>query len=106
MIERPGGQTEQISWEHCCQNLGSLCTNAKQKYGDRVMEEKEAQRYSCARHSRLVPQELCPTPSLVSRERVHRQAGVCDKDQGGNSLVFVLLPFPQDGDKIRVCAGS
>ena len=25
----------------CCQNLGSLCTNARQKYGDRVMEEKE-----------------------------------------------------------------
>ena len=86
--------------------ISALCTNAKQKYGDRVMEEKEARLYNSARHSRLVPQELCPTPSLVSRERVHSQAGVCDKDQGGNSLVFVLLQFPQDGNKIRVCAGS
>ena len=86
--------------------ISALCTNAKQKYGDRVMEEKEARLYSCARHSRLVPQELCPTPSLVSRERVHSQAGVCDKDQGSNRLVFILLQFPQDGNKIRVCAGS
>ena len=70
------------------------------------MEEKEALLYNSARHSRLVPQELCPTPSLVSRERVHSQAGDCDKDQGSNRLVFVLLQFPQDGDKIRVCAGS
>ena len=64
------------------------------------------QLYSCATHSRLVTQELCSTSSLVSKERVHSQAGVCDKDQGGNSLVFVLLQFPQDGNKIRVCAGS
>ena len=62
--------------------------------------------YSRATHSRLVTQELCSTSSLVSRERVHSQAGVCDKDQGSNSLVFVLLQFPQDGNKIRVCAGS
>ena len=28
-------------FSNCCQNLGSLCTSAKKKYGDRIMEEKE-----------------------------------------------------------------
>ena len=32
-------------------------------------------------HSRFVSQEPC-SPSLVSRERVYSQAGVCDEDQG------------------------
>ena len=63
------------------------------------MEEKEAQLYSCARHSRLVPQELCPTPSLVSRERVHSQARVCDKDQCGNSPVFFSCSFHRIGTR-------
>ena len=37
-------------------------------------------------HSRLAPQELCPRPPLVSRERLHSQVRLCDKDQG-------TLPF-------------
>ena len=63
------------------------------------MEEKEALLYNSARHSRLVPQELCPTPSLVSRERVHSQAGVCDKDQRGNSPVFFSCSFHRMGTR-------
>ena len=47
-------------------------------------------------HSRLMSQEPC-SPSLVSRERVYSQAGVCDKDQGSNSLVFFLPQFPKVG---------
>ena len=51
----------------CCQNLGSLCINAKKKYRDRVMEEKERVTLLLCQtkgeHSRLVPQELCPIPS-------------------------------------------
>ena len=47
----------------CCQNLGSLCANDKQKYGDRVMEEKERVALllceAKGEHCRLAPQELC-----------------------------------------------
>ena len=50
----------------CCQNLGSLCTNDKQKYRDRVMEEKERVALLLCQakgeHSRLALQELCPLP--------------------------------------------
>ena len=35
---------------------------------------------------RITPQVLCRL-SLVSRERLYSQAGVCDKDQGSSSLV-------------------
>ena len=41
------------------QNLGSLCTNTKQKYRDRVMKEKErVALFLCqekGEHSRIVP---------------------------------------------------
>ena len=46
--------------------------------------------------------------SLVSKERLYNQAGVCDNFQGSNSLVFCfLLQFQKDGDadKYRVCTG-
>ena len=33
----------------------------------------------------------------VSRERLHSHAGVCDKDQGSNSLVFFFLQFQKGG---------
>ena len=50
----------------CCQNLGCLCTNANQKYGDRVTEEKERVALllcqAKGKHSRLAPQGLCPLP--------------------------------------------
>lgn len=39
----------------CCPNLGSLCTNAEQKRGDRVSEEKE--RVALLRQAKLVKQE-------------------------------------------------
>lgn len=32
---------EFIPLYQCCQNLGCLCTNSNQKYGDQVTEEKE-----------------------------------------------------------------
>ena len=51
--------------KQCCQNLGFLFTNAKQKYGDRVMDEKERVTLLLCQvkreHSRLAPQELCPS---------------------------------------------
>ena len=50
----------------CCQNLGSLCTNDEQKYGDGVMEENERVALLLCQakgeHGRLAPQELCPLP--------------------------------------------
>lgn len=51
-------------------------------------------------YGRLVPQEPCPS-FLVSRERLYRQAGVCEKEQGRNSLVFSSA-----ADEMRVCARS
>ena len=41
--------------------------------------------------------------TLASRERLHSHAGVCDKDQGSNNLVFFSLQFHKGGvaDKIR-----
>ena len=64
--------------------------HAKQKYRDRITEEKErvalllclAKGDLEARASRTV------SPSLMSQERLHSQAGVCDKDQRSNSLHF------------------
>lgn len=76
-----------------CQNLGSLCTTAKQKYRNRIMEKERVASFLCqakGEHSRLVASRNVP-PSLVSREKLYSQAGVCDRDQGNNSLVFFLL---------------
>ena len=71
---------------------------------DRVIEEKErAALLLCqakGEDSRLVSQELY-FPSLVSRERLCSQAGVCDKDQGSNSLVF-FFQFPKMGLPTRL----
>ena len=77
-----------------------------QTNADRVIEEKErAALLLCqakGEDSRLVSQELC-FPSLVSRERLCSQAGVSDKDQGSNSLVFFFLPqFPKMGLPTRL----
>ena len=51
--------------QYCCQNLGSLCTSAKRKCGDRVTEEKERMALLLCQakgeHSRLA-QGLCPAP--------------------------------------------
>ena len=78
----------------CCQNLGCLCTNSNQKYGDQVTEEKEREALlhskAKGKHTRPVPQGLCPC--LVSRERLHGQEEVCDVDQGRNSHAFFCLP--------------
>ena len=94
--ERTYGELLHQSISNCCQHLGCLCTSAKQKYRDRITEEKEKVALLLCQakgeHSRLVPQELC-LPSLVCRERLHSQAGVYDKEQGSNSLVFFLLQF-------------
>ena len=61
---------------HCCQDLGWLCTSAKQKYGDRVIEKKKRVALLLCQgkgeYSRLAPQEPVP-PSLVSRERLYSQ---------------------------------
>ena len=50
--------------QYCCQNLGSLCTSAKRKCGDRVTEEKEGVALALCQvngeHSRFMPQELRP----------------------------------------------
>ena len=50
----------------CCQNLGSLCTDVEQIYGDKVMEERERVAlflFEAKReHSWLAPQELCLLP--------------------------------------------
>jgi len=58
-------------------------------------------------HRRLVPQKLCPL-SLVSRERLYSQAGVCDKDEGSDSPALFLLQFSKGGlaVKVRVYAAS
>ena len=59
----------------------------------RIMEKERVALLPCqamGEHRRLAPQKLCPL-SLVSRERLHSQAGVCDKDEGSDSLVFFLL---------------
>ena len=53
-------------------------------------------------HSRLVPQELCISPWWIGRS----QAGLCDKDQGSNSLSS--LEFQKGGiaDKIMGFLGG
>ena len=63
-----------------CQNLGSRCTDAKQKYRGRVMEEKEKValflRQTKWKHNRLAPQELCPTPWWIGRGCIVRKGYV------------------------------
>ena len=59
-----------------CQNHGSLCTNAKQKYGDRVMEEKERVALLFCQGKGGTQQDSVSStvpPSLLSRERCVRQ---------------------------------
>ena len=78
-----------------CQNTGSLYTNAKMRYGDRVLEEKGwlytlpgKKGTQQASASRNVP------PSLGNRERSYSWvlwSGVFGKDQGSNSLAFFFL---------------
>ena len=67
-----GCRIRSVKWRKCCRNLGCLCTNAKQKYGDRVMEERERVALlfwqAMGELRRLAPQKLCP-PSL-NRERL------------------------------------
>ena len=61
---------------------------------DTVMEDEErVTLFLCqtkGEHSMLMPQELCPH-SLVNKERLSNQEGVCDKSQGSNSLAFFFL---------------
>ena len=61
----------------CWPNLGSLCTKAKQKYRDRVMEEKKRVALSVGQvkgeHSGIAPQELCPLSLVVGRGYKVRQ---------------------------------
>ena len=45
---------------------------------------------------RITPQVLCRL-SLVSRERLYSQAGVCDKTQGSHSLGFFVLQLQKGG---------
>ena len=70
-----------------CQNLGSLCPNVKQQYGDRVTEKSGFITWlGKGEHSRLAPQDhLLPPIPLVIRERSHSQAGECDQDRGSHS---------------------
>ena len=55
----------------------TLYSNAKQKYGDRAIDEKERMALLLCQakwgHDRLMPQDCAPLP--VSRERLNSQAG-------------------------------
>ena len=87
-----------------------LCTNARQNYGDRVMEEKErVALLLCQAKGELSKQASASrtaVPSLVSRERFYSQAGEWGKDQGSNNLAFFfLLQFQKGGVADRLgCA--
>jgi len=37
----------------CCRNLGSLCSSAKQKYGDRVLEKERVALFAKQRENTL-----------------------------------------------------
>ena len=82
-----GNETYTFVWG-CCQSLGSFCTNAKQKYRDRVMEEIERVALflyqAKEEHSRLVPQELCPPPCCIG-EATQSGSNPC---QEGSSLLL------------------
>ena len=67
-----------VLW-NCCQTLGSLCTSAEQKYGDRAMEKEVMALFLCQakrEHSRLMPQELHFPPWRIGRGYVVRQGCV------------------------------
>lgn len=78
---------------YCWQDLGPLCISAKQKYRDRVVEEKERVAFFLSQakgeRSRLGPQERCP--SLLSRESCFSQAGLT-RVKALRVLQFFLLP--------------
>ena len=77
-----------------CQNLDSLCTDANQKHGDRVMAKEieacflwQAER----EHSRLVPQELYSSPWILGRGYA-RSPG----EGNGNPLQYSCLEKSMD----------
>ena len=77
----------------------SLCTDANQKYGDRDFGGRERWVYFSARqkgrHSKLVPQELCPSPSGIGEDFIcgARSPRVYDKDQSSEGLAFFFLNY-------------
>ena len=98
-----GCRIRSVKWRKCCPNLGCLCTAAKQKYGDRVMEKERVALFLCqanGEHRRLVPQKLSP-PSL-NRERLGSQTGVSGNYQGRNSLHSFRFQNGGGADRIRV----
>ena len=78
------------------------------------MEEKEkVALFLCqakGKHSRLVPQELCPLPWGIGRGYIVRTQlpELCDKDQGSKVLHSSSAKFQKGGvvNKIRVCVRS
>ena len=76
----------------CCQNLSFLCTNAKQKNGGGVTEERVALLLWQAKgeHSRLVPQEPVPSFWSVGRGYIDRQEYVI-RNKAVTALYFLLL---------------
>ena len=89
---RPG-----LQWRFVAEISASLCTDAVQKYGDRDFGGRERWLYFSARqkgrHSRLVPQELCP-PVLGNYRGSYRwnsQSRISDKDRSGEGLAFFFF---------------
>ena len=113
-----GCRIRSVKWRKCCRNLGCLCTNAKQKYGDRVMEERERVALlfwqAMGELRRLAPQKLCPPslnrerlePSLVAQRLKHLPAmretvpgsGRSLGEGNGNPLQYSCLENPMDGE--------
>ena len=90
-------------------NIDSLCSNAKQKYGDRAIEKERTALLLCQAkwgHDRLMPQDCAPLP--VSRERLNGQAGYKIRIKAVTVLHSCSAKFQKGGaaDKIRVHAGS
>ena len=76
-----------------CQNLGSLCPNVKQQYGDRVTEKSGfITLLGKGEHSRLAPQNRCLLPPLplVIRERLQSGRDM-RSGQGQPQSSFLLL---------------
>ena len=64
--------------------LGFLCTNAKQKYADRLMTKERVTLFLCQakrKHSMLKPQEMCPLTWGIG-------GGLQAEDQGSDRLAF------------------
>ena len=97
------------------------CAPMPNKYGDRDFGGRERWLYFSARqkgrHSRLVPQELCPPPSFGNRRRFYTwgsQSGVYDKNQSSEGLAFffflhyfkiVTAGVRQPGNWVRLSLG-